>query len=586
MSTNELLSITLIKRQVDTVISNIDVIPETQNSEDTVAPYNVISTIGACVDTTNGSDTISIGGVEKDILGNGPTSMIDIITAPSQTYKNLGGTTVTNIKEVIYLLHHRAGGVTGGGTSGGEGGDVPPIGGDGGEVPPEGGDGTTGDDDIPPADKKTFINAAYNSFNDTETMFDYLHTVDSSITLETGITRKQLLALTQNDAKEDANDDFFGSLNRVFYKIDTNNDGKLSFDELKAVIGTEIGESKTAWESKINSYASQLQTQYMSLSAQGKLDFAIQKTRDYLTAMGMTDQITVLNRLLSQTDLYAGSKMAVKGNIGIKDLNPGYTSGPYTLGAYSFWAGSQTYTNYNPNLGTNFTQKVSYWAGDEDVAGGSGDVGITLDKKYLDGSWVELVETLVHELTHATASTYYTLTKNRSTAEIHIEQVEKLHDAGILNETDYAYISANIDEIIYYVQEWYDVLLSFVQDTNPNATEVTPADLLALKNNGTLDEGQYNFCVTNLSKMKSLKPYSDKLYYLCATMWGEYSAYQTGADYMDSMAADVYDKSPSHDFYVDGDKEKDAIISHIDNCGYNAGGNEVMPDWKWWSYNA
>ena len=64
-------------------------------------------------------------------------------------------------------------------------------------------------------------------------MFDYLETLTSSwdankITKDTGISRSQLIKLTQHDDWEDANHDFFGTLNRVFSELDGDDNGILS----------------------------------------------------------------------------------------------------------------------------------------------------------------------------------------------------------------------------------------------------------------------------------------------------------------------------------------------------------------------
>ena len=63
---------------------------------------------------------------------------------------------------------------------------------------------------------------------------------------------------------------------------------------------------------------------------------------------------------------------------------------------------------------------------------------------------------------------------------------------------------------------------------------------------------------------------------------GEYIAYQADADYLDSIGGDIFTKGSN--MSVDGEDEQQTIIDHIDQCGYNDGGNQPLPDWKWWSY--
>lgn len=108
-------------------------------------------------------------------------------------------------------------------------------------------------------------------------------------------------------------------------------------------------------------------------------------------------------------------------------------------------------------------------------------------------------------------------------------QVKKLYDAGIISASDYN---------TYY--------------TKANA--------------GTLTDDEYNY-----------------LWYLACCAWGEYAAYQVEADYVDSIAGDVYDAG-TMTTAVNGSNEKQTIINHIE-AGYNDENyTEPMPNYKWWSY--
>ena len=70
---------------------------------------------------------------------------------------------------------------------------------------------------------------------DADSFFDYVNTKkNSAITKTSGITRSQLIELTQNDDWEDSHKDFFGSLNRSFYSLDNDDNGTLSYSEVKS----------------------------------------------------------------------------------------------------------------------------------------------------------------------------------------------------------------------------------------------------------------------------------------------------------------------------------------------------------------
>ena len=125
------------------------------------------------------------------------------------------------------------------------------------------------------------------------------------------------------------------------------------------------------------------------MTAQQKLDFAIEKAREYFEQVGLTEQIASLDRLIREN------------KIGFMDLNEGKTyvegAGGWVLGAYASLADSD-----------------GNWAGDDDMffdvdGDGKDDYhgGLWLDEYYYCERgcyWYDLVGTLIHELTHATAS--------------------------------------------------------------------------------------------------------------------------------------------------------------------------------------
>ena len=191
-------------------------------------------------------------------------------------------------------------------------------------------------DNPPQGEKKSFI----SEFGDTETMFEYLHNINPAISKEYGITRSQLVALTQDDNWEDSNNDFFGSLNRIFDKLDKNGDAVLSYSEINTFIGEELGEDVLAYQSKVQNYTNQIQQEYHNLSNQEKLEFAIDKTREYLEASGMQEQLDALDRLLGMEDRWNSIKV---GQIAIADLNKDGDSDWVTLGAYTPYTYQMSY---------------------------------------------------------------------------------------------------------------------------------------------------------------------------------------------------------------------------------------------------
>ena len=425
------------------------------------------------------------------------------ITNLSTTYKNFTPQEISNIKKVIYNLHIQG--------SGDDAPDTPSI--------PE-----TPDDDN--KDYVSFI----DEFGDTDSMFEYLNKLNPAITKESGITRAQLVAVTQDDAWEDANGDFFGSLNRIFDVLDKDSNAVLSYAEIQDFIGEELGDDVYDYWYKVNDYAMEIQDEFESLSDQGKLEFALDKTRDYLEAAGLTAQIEALDRLLGMEDLYNDIKV---GQIAIADLNPDRKKQDWiTLGCYS------PYTYQWEVEKNDKTYGVSVFKFDNDDNDKDADLGITLDISLLWGNWYELVNVLVHELTHATAYQYFP----NPLDGIDWGTVEKLHDRGYLSDEEYDWYYENWDE------DWTE-------------------------------------------------EQSDLLYYRATCAWGEYTAYQTDADYLDSIAGDIFDTYTvtfdednnkivsGRTTAVDGQDEKDRIMEHIaESYDNEAPPYEALPDYKWWSF--
>lgn len=416
------------------------------------------------------------------------------ITNLSTTYKNFTPQEISNIKKVIYNLHIQG--------SGDDAPDTPSI--------PE-----TPDDDN--KDYVSFI----DEFGDTDSMFEYLNKLNPAITKESGITRAQLVAVTQDDAWEDANGDFFGSLNRIFDVLDKDSNAVLSYAEIQDFIGEELGDDTLAYYNNVQAYSDKIQEEYSVLSGQEKLEFAIDKTREYLEASGMQSQLDALDRLLGMEDKYNDISV---GQISIADLNKDNNSEWITLGAYTPYTYQMDYEKDGK------TYSISVFASDDDFTDEHGnkiDLGITLDVTYLeeDKTWYELVNVLVHELTHATA---YQYSAQDGTNNITWDSIEQLHDLGYMSDDEYNWYDVNWDE------DWTDDQIY-------------------------------------------------RLYYLSTCAWGEYTAYQADADYLDSIAGDIFDSHLTT--AVDGKDEKQTIIDHID-ASYNEPGEpeEAYPDFKWWSF--
>lgn len=331
------------------------------------------------------------------------------------------------------------------------------------------------------------------------------------------ITKSDLTKLTRNDSDEDSNNDFFGALNRAFSYLKPTD--TISYNDLMLFFmrgaGTDGNLNFEEYQNVVNQYSDIVQKQYDACSTpQAKLEFAIEKTKDYLTESHMELQLMALERLTNtvasenvpnpDTSTYhdAAIQIANVGQIAFAPESDISTQGSYATTRYS----EDKYENSD----------IMMWAGDDDY--GFFDVesqkdwwndgGITLNSNYfLNGShnqWYELVETLVHELTHATAFYYYNVTENES----------GLHT-------------------------------SFSQN-----------GLKFMLSKGLITQEQYNSFNT-----------SNKCIALVNSMWDEWAAYTTSCNYLDSIGADVFNNG--NDLAVDGPNEKNAIAQHLIDTGYD-----------------
>ena len=388
-----------------------------------------------------------------------------------------------------------------------------------------------------PVQKNSFI----EEFADAGKFFDYMSSQNPEITRRSGVTRAQLVEFTQNDSWEDRNYDFFGSINRIWHVLNLDEDSVLSYHELKEYFGYELGSDTIEYAQKVNNYTQIIQDEFDSFDIEttegaiGKLNYAIDLAYEYLDAAGLTYQIEALERLLLQKDTWNDIHV---GNIAIAKLNSDeeYESGYITLGAYTQYTYQYKHENAYEHNGELYD--ISIHGGDIDDE--YNDLGITLDISLLQGKWYELVNTLVHELTHATAYRY----SPNGNGAIFYTAVNDLHNLGILTD----------EELSYFEQHWENIC-------SDNCTEE-----------------EYEAFM--------------RLIYLQNCAWGEYAAYQVDADYNDSIGQDVYQQIGDNiTTAVDGEKEQDTIQNWI-QTGYDGfcdenncnGHQEALPDYKWWSF--
>ena len=460
--------------------------------------------------------------------------------------------------------------------------------------------------------KKLIYNSHHSfieNFRDADTFFEYVHDKqDSTVTKETGISRSQLIALTQNDKWEDSHNDFFGSLNRSFYSLDKDNNGTLSYAEVKDFLNTYLKkDGYNDFKTQVQAYSDEIQTKFENKTNQEKLEFALKLTEDYLKSAGLENQLSALNRLKAGKDLDPNTICKV-GQISIVEYED-----ESQLGGYTSWWSYKSYTNTNSNAndvdkayseipddykttpgnpsklsngGGTYTQTIGYFTRDDDFYYTNDDEeelfannGLTLSAKYLENgtNWAELVATLVHELTHATYSIFSTNGKTDGAITITQNNLTALRQMGALTDTEYELAKENIKDL---------------NDKYGQYMITASGNWVGGKNMSVKNKQIQDFSVLTEEEAAIL----DKLTYKITTVRGEYMAYQADADYLDSVGGDIFNKKvgdAGSDMAVDGKNEKDTIIKHLEQCGYNTGldddlnkiqDNEPLPDWKWWSY--
>ena len=526
--------------------------------------------------TINGKVVDAFGTISDDVLEQIYEKTIPEIkstTSPvvkfSTTYKSYKPSDVAKIKGIIYAIHHpvEEPSPTVSDDPGISVEPSPTVSDDpgiSGEPSPTVSDdpSTSEEPSATPSGEgtgKSFITAKYNEFYNAETMFEYLSTLTGGqITKDTGITRAQLVKLTQNEVSEAENECFFGALNRIFNNtthFNTDGNGVLSFTEIDNLFKTlgyndELGEDPTAFLNKVNQYTEEIQTQYKSLNSQKRLEFIIARTREYLEAAGLTKQLNALNRLSSETDTANPGATAKVGQIVITNLNPNQSSLVITQGAYSSSCTLPTLTiNNNDRVWSvkstsehpaksGMAYEVGIWSTDSDSAGS--DLGLTLDITLVQDNypWYAAVDVMVHELTHATASQYASgLDDTSILQDFEYSEIKALHDKGAISNSDWTYYEAHKSA-----------------DIN---------DIYSSGGNAALDE--YMQVATNIM-------------YATNCMWGEFAAYQADADYMDSIAGDVFNNAGGNRFgnrqidtAVASASEQGAIFNHVwayyDNSG-------------------
>ena len=225
-------------------------------------------------------------------------------------------------------------------------------------------------------------------------IFNYSHPTVNSITSSYGgdfdsicatmgispttkITKADLTKLTRNDTLEDSNQDFMGALNRAFSYLEPNdtisyNDVMLFFMRGVSTINRSDNVlSFSEYQTVVQRYSNIVQRQYEACSTeQEKLEFIIDKTKDYLIESRMDLQLAALERLTvttasdnvanpnSSVYLDVVPQVANVGQVAFANLG-GWGDGYITGGAYGSWQedGGTRYRN----------SEVSRWWGDEDA---------------------------------------------------------------------------------------------------------------------------------------------------------------------------------------------------------------------------
>lgn len=385
-------------------------------------------------------------------------------------------------------------------------------------------------------------------FNNTNELFAYLDNVFEGAGTSKQITKAQLTKLTQNDDFEDAHNDFFGAINRAFSNRKA--DDYITYDDINNLIVKAAGNdhqlSQTELNTKVLQYADKVQKQFESCTMEQRVDFIIDKTRDYLKSVNLQPQLNALDRLLNlEDDDINNNHKYNKGKIAFVDMEGSQLGGyQFTLGVEKIYT---PHPNYNTAHGNGRGYYAYLWAGDEDVEfddNSTADGGLTLNSLYLDASvkqWYEAVATLVHELTHACAYQYAILEDDYVLpSQIGID---RLKDCGAIAQGDYN----NFQK--------YLVDMDFDQTDNEQ---------------WEIWNELYNYYV-----------------YLTSTLWGEYAAYQTDADYADSIAGDIFDTQSGDIISGDGVDEKTKIEAQVATYeGYDDNpSSQPYPAHQWWTYN-
>lgn len=353
------------------------------------------------------ANNFAMSNLNADSKISGAVSDMLVVNIHAVTISTLSDSEISRIKQVIYDLHHKT-------TPVDPTPDPDPV------------------DPTPPTGQIGFM----NDFGSVDEMFDYINTIDSTVTKDSGLDSNALWQLTQRDDWEANNNNFFGILNHGFELVDTNGDGTLSYDEISDFIGDEMTTADEYLE-KVEQYSNELQNDFSNMTSAQKLNFAIDKAREYFQQVGLIEQLQSLNRLINE------------GKLGFMDLNPGKTYDPYTGGWY---LGAYMSLQYEDGS----------WAGDPLTYPGEPDYhgGIWLDEYYYcernDATWYDLVGTLVHEVTHATAS--FHATDETAWGEYVAYQVEEDYLDSIAcgqwsGSTEKSNITNHIDE--YYNNDGY-----------------------------------------------------------------------------------------------------------------------------------
>ena len=405
--------------------------------------------------------------------------------------------------------------------------------------------------DVPDLDyiKELIYNSHHSfiaNFRDADTFLEYVSTRRDSTVTKEGISRAQLVKLTQNDVWEDNHQDFFGLLNRSFYSLDKDNSGVLEYEELKEFFSKYLKKDGfNEYKVQVQAYADEVQNDFSKLKGKAKINRLIELTKDYLTALGAKgkNQLDALERLTTASeDKFTSSDMHV-GQLSFKPDSAfqGMQAGGYVSGSY-------VYGSYNGYF-------IKTFGTDDDTE--TKDYGIYMRASALNNSrWEILVDTLVHELTHATAYQYNA--SSNGTLQISEATITRLYNAGVFkNDEEYNLAKANYSDLkgSYTLNgdKWYE--------------------------DGNL--------ITDQNKTNKLFHYA----YMATAVSGEYMAYQFDADFIDSIGADVLQvwnkDNTGPATQVDGDKEKEKIEDHIKNdydANKETGKKTAKPDWTWWTY--